>query len=192
MRSAARPFSLFTKTHTESAGRLSRPLPPPGAPSSRHVRRAPWAAGGGVLVGISGSGAGDRGCPSYLSAGRDGAHFPILCPRKRGSGGAGAWDMARPLGLVIPRPTPGAFLVSFCATKKKLARQARPDEIAKASPLEKGEAPALRPAPKHHLTEEFSLSSTSCAPPAPWTSPWGPPIFTWTGRNESGRSQGFA
>ena len=121
MRSAARPFSLFKKTHTESSGRLSRPLPPPGAPSSRHVRRAPWAAGGGVLVGISGSGAGGRGCPSYLSAGRDGAHFPILCPVKRGSGGAGAWDMARPLGLVIPRPTPGAFLVSFCAHKKKLA-----------------------------------------------------------------------
>ena len=43
-------------------------------------------------------------------------------PVKWGSGGAGAWNESASLALeVLPRLTPGAFLVSFCAHKKKLA-----------------------------------------------------------------------
>ena len=43
-------------------------------------------------------------------------------PIKWGSGGAGAWNESASLALeVLPRLTPGAFLVSFCAHKKKLA-----------------------------------------------------------------------
>ena len=39
-----------------------------------------------------------------------------------GSGGAGALNESASLALeVLPRLTPGAFLVSFCAHKKKLA-----------------------------------------------------------------------
>ena len=63
---------------------------------------------------------------AYPNAGRRTVHYPIhpilrSC-KNGGPGGAGALNESASLALEVhPRLTPGAFLVSFCASKKKLA-----------------------------------------------------------------------
>ena len=89
-----------------------------------------WAAGTVALVRISGSGAGSREYPSYLSAGPQknapkgqyalffGGPTPFLLALSKEMGSEKIASQGRSPWY---SPFSGAFLVSFCAYKKKLA-----------------------------------------------------------------------